>query len=90
MDVYHYRSLKDDVVYDDKMVKRYNLPFFTIEKEFRIDENGKKKKVRSEILMCKDDKEIRRSGAILILGSIGFSTICTGIAKIISALNKKK
>ncbi len=69
------------------ILKRYKLPFLRIEKEYNVDENGKKHKTRSEISMC-EDKDMRKSAVVLIVGSIGFSTICGGIAKIVNAFKK--
>ena len=69
------------------ILKRYKLPFLRIEKEYNGDENGKKHKTRSEISMC-EDKDMRKSAVVLIVGSIGFSTICGGIAKIVNDFKK--
>jgi len=70
------------------ILKRYKLPFLRIEKEYSVDENGKKHKTRTEVSMC-EDKDMKKSAAIVIVSSIGFSTLCTGIAKIVNAFKKK-
>lgn len=72
------------------IVKQIKIPFFTFEKEYITDEDGKKTTIRREIHMVTDSKEIKRDAIISLVSCYSFKLICNGISSIIDSCKKKK